>query len=619
MSCVRPLESLETAPRDLSSHFLKFTESNLFDGWVRNGFKIPSIRPPIDWSAHNRSFSYHLHAWDAISDLLIRFSVRGEPEYFDACLAHAKSWLLTFQTPVLGKDSSEELDALVSPNMPVEWYDMAVGLRAFRIAYMLDVLLEQGSTDDAALFRDALIFHLKLLRRDHFFRANSNHGLYQAFGQAAAARRFLKWPGFSTDYEIGMKRLRQMIRLQFSDEGPHLEHSPGYHFMVMGTLINARRSGFFADDENKNLMAEIETAFHWMVKPDFGLAEFGDTDPRNIVRGEKIAALYTDAAAKFVITRGSQGENPPVGVKAYLKSGYAFARLKAPGSTGRFEDLSYLAQHAGFHSRAHKHADHLTFIWHDRGRDILIDSARFAYADKTKPGTELFKQGFWYADPKRVYVETTRAHNCVEIDEASYERRTTCWGSALKYAGEQSGMAITDCEVVHPASVRHRRTLIMSAGHFLLVLDWLNDRNKARKYRQWFQFSPRWAVRAVDGVTIARDGDQVLTVLNMIANNNLDAPIRGQVEPRLQGWTSDAPYSLVEATSLAVDGGVANMARFATLFVLDKAALLPPTRFNVTLRSGRVSWSDSRGRHMLNIERGEPGDVSVEPLQSAGH
>ena len=219
---IRPLESFETSPRDISAHFERFTESNLRDGWTRDGFSIPSVYPPINWQAHNRSFAYHLHAWDAISDLLIRHSLRKEPEYFLACLAHAKSWLLTFQVPLLGKDADNELDALVQPQMPAEWYDMAVGLRTFRMAYMLDVLLEAGHSD-IELFTHSLKFHLKLLRREHFFREHSNHGLYQAFGQAAAARRFLQWPGFSVDYKIGMERLRRLLRIHFNEEGPHLD------------------------------------------------------------------------------------------------------------------------------------------------------------------------------------------------------------------------------------------------------------------------------------------------------------------------------------------------------------------------------------------------------------
>ncbi|MGQ3314628.1 heparinase II/III domain-containing protein [Reyranella sp.] len=608
---VRPLESFETAPRDISSHFLEFTESNLRDGWVRDGFRLPSVLPPIDWNAHNRSFAYHLHAWDAISDLLIRHSVKGEPEYLEACLAHAKSWILAFQVPVLGKDSDEELDRLVKPNMPVEWYDMAVGLRAFRMAYLLDVLIQQGREQDAELFRQSLLFHLKLLRRDHFFREHSNHGLYQAFGQAAAARRFLDWPGFAEDYAMGMQRLRRLLRFHFSEEGPHLEHSPGYHFMLMGTLVNARRSGFFDDDENMKLMTEIETAFQWMVKPNFCLAEFGDTDPRNIVRGEKIAALYREESTKFILTGGSQGKKPPVGVKAYPKSGYVFARLGAVDAGERFEDLSYLAQQAGFHSRVHKHADHLSFIWYDRGRDILIDPARFAYANKTQPGTELFKQGFWYADPKRIYIETTRAHNCVEIDGTSFDRRTTCWGSALRYAGEQSGMAITDCNITHLRTVLHRRTLIMKPGQFLLVLDWLNDRTTDRHYRQWFQFASRWVVDLVGGEALAKDGAQDLTVLNLIPDNEIYNVVRGQTEPHLQGWTSDGPYSLTESTSLAVRCAMGKMGRFATLFVLGKAVSLPQTRFNATLRSGRVVWSDAGGQYSLQVKMGDPGDVAV--------
>lgn len=591
---------------------------------------IPSIFPPIDWNAHNRSFSYHLHAWDAIADLLIRHSVRGGDDYFEACLAHARAWLEEFQAPLIGKDSEAELDALVSPHMPVAWYDMAVGLRVFRIAYILDVISRHDRyAADVSLFSEGLAFHLKLLRRDHFFREHSNHGLYQALGQMAAARRFPEFPEIDIDKKIGQERLSRLLSNHFSIEGPHKEHSPGYHYMLMGSLINARRSGLLADDENAALLSRIEDAFQWMVRPDFGLASTGDSDPRILLRGEIIADLYSNGPLQYIISGASMGSAPPAGVKPYLDAGYAFARMYAPGVEPEFGNASYLAQMAAFHSRVHKHADHLTFIWFDRGRDILIDPGRYAYAGRTEAGSDLFNQGFWYADPKRIYVESTRAHNCVEIDDRSYPRRNVKpWGSALRYAGEQDGLAVTDCDVVHERTIRHRRVLVMGPGHFLLVLDWLNDRTGDHDYRQWFQFAPDWVVEGAAGGYRARipartprepapgrdsAAEDELSVFNLVDDNACAAPVRGQEEPRLQGWMSDAAYSLIPSTSICVEGLDRQMGRFATLFVfggdaeLDRAA----TRFNISLRTGSIAWRDGRGKHVLKLAMQEPGDVKA--------
>ena len=642
-SSILPFENLETTARDLSVNFLKFTERNLNEGWERDKFSIPSVLPPVDWSAHNRSFSYHLHAWDAIADLLMRYDRLGERPYFDASLAHARSWIEEFQLPLLGKDSAGELDALVHPKMPVEWYDMAVGLRVYRIAYILDVLLHtDGAERDVELFTEALRFHLKLLRREHFFRKHSNHGFYQALGQLAATRRFRDSPEFADDFQLAQQRFKEVLDAHFARDGAHLEHSPGYHFMILGTIMNARRSGLIEAAHVEDVVANIERAFSWMVGPDWRIATFGDTDPRGMVRQLKTAEMFRDPAARYIISGGEVGTPPPEGVQAYRDAGYAFARLYAPEVEPVLQNASYLAQTAAFHSRVHKHADHLGFVWHDRGRDILIDPGRYGYAGRTETGSDLFNQGFWYADPKRIYVESTRAHNCVEIDARSYPRRgVTPFGSALRYAGEQDGLAVTDCELTHLRSIRHRRVLVMAPGHFLLVVDWLNDRGGKHDYRQWFQFAPEWTLEPAGGGIVARApahgpeeagealergtglvvgkpgqearGREALTLVNLVEDDVLGRPIRGQEEPELQGWMSDAAYSLVPSTSVAVEATGRSMARFATLLVFGDEVSVDrkTTRFNASMRAGTVSWVDQRGPQLLDIRLGGPGDVQA--------
>ena len=55
------------------------------------------------------------------------------------------------------------------------------------------------------------------------------------------------------------------------------------------------------------------------------------------------------------------------------------------------------------------------------------------------------------------------------------------------------------------------------------------------------------------------------------------------------------------------------MARFATLFALDPDTVvdMKGTRFNATLRSGKVRWSDAAGKHLLTVTMAEPGCVSA--------
>ena len=110
-----------------------------------------------------------------------------------------------------------------------------------------------------------------------------------------------------------------------------------------------------------------------------------------------------------------------------------------------------------------------------------------------------------------------------------------------------------------------------------------------------------------------------LTMLNLIDDNALGAPIRGRETPELQGWTSDAAYSLVPSTSVAVGTPARQVARFATLFVFGEEIVLDSlaTRFNATLRAGMVVWTEGQQRYRLKVDLGEPGEAGVVLNRSA--
>jgi hypothetical protein len=349
--------------------------------------------------------------------------------------------------------------------------------------------------------------------------------------------------------------------------------------------------------------------------PSGELVSFGDQS------GQQLIARL-DAGADI---DGSPSES--AGVEGHVKAGYAFARLYAPHVAPLLSSASFLAQNAAFHSPALKHADHLTFVWHEGRRAILSEAGRYeGDGRRSEPGSELEEQGFLFTDPKRVYAESTRAHNCVELDGKSYPRKgVRRFGSALRYAGEQGGLAVTDCEVTHARTVRHRRVLVMAPGRFLLALDWLNDRTQSHDYRQWFQFAPDWTVeRRADGLSARAEARedaaaQTVRMFNLIEENAVTEPMRGQSEPQMQGWWSDAAYSLVPSTSVCVEALARPMARFATLFALggDVEIDMKGTRLNATLRSGKVRWADAAGRHLLTVTMAEPGNVAVK-LETAG-
>ncbi len=612
-------DELDTSPKHYALAFEQSLDEMLENGWERHGTILPSLSPPLPWNNADRSFLYHMHAWEPLTFLLKGHCTVANQKscarYFKTSFDYAWDWLTRFQFPVLDWDPALLLDREKAEEYGFAWYDMAVGQRIYRLAYILDTVCRDASYEDETiqLLYRSLQFHHRLLAMDKFFNVHSNHGLYQALGQVAAAKRFADVDAESASYfELATQRLTDLISAHFTTDNVHKEHSPGYHYMILGSLVGARQTGLIADKATDCRVQSMEEALYWMIKPNFCIVTFGDTDPRPMVRILKFVQRFENHALQAALSEGKVGAFPGPGVRVYYDAGYIFARLYAKDVEPEFSNASYLAQIAAFHSRVHKHADHLSFVWFDKGRDILIDPGRYAYAGRTSPNSDLFKQGFWYSDPKRIYCESTRAHNTVEIDGASLPRaKVKPFGSALVYAGVEDGNAITYCEATHFRSVRHNRQIIMGPGCFLLILDWLYDRTGTEhEYRQCFNFANEWEIYEQDGLICGHHSGGGLPVADLrasslIAAADLGPVVRGQEDPEMLGWLSDAPKSLIPASCFHYFQKSNAQTSFATLFVFGQSLEIDwaATRFNRTLSSGKISWQDDRGKHVLSVNK----------------
>jgi hypothetical protein len=109
-------------------------------------------------------------------------------------------------------------------------------------------------------------------------------------------------------------------------------------------------------------------------------------------------------------------------------------------------------------------------------------------------------------------------------------------------------------------------------------------------------------------------GTNQVAVHSLIQENSIGAIIRGQTEPEMQGWVSNAANSLIPSTSISVLAPKAKIGRFATMFSLDENLIIDPklTRFNASMRKGQIVYADkNKSRNKLMISLGSPGEVEV--------
>jgi hypothetical protein len=579
--------------------------ATLEQGWLRPPHPRVTLAVPVAWDeicAENRSWTYHLHAWEPMSVVLAEHSRTGERRFFDYCLALALDWAAQYPDH--------------DPASPFAWYDMALGMRAFRAAYLIDsaVRLDDVAPEDVAALLGTLRLHLRVLADDAGFRAHSNHGIYQAAGQLAAARRLPELPEATAAAVQASLRLHRLIEHHFGPDGVHREHSPGYHLMVLRTLLRMRSAGLIDRADDVERLDRAQEAMAWFVAPVGTVPTVGDSDRR--LSDTAPDPHVTSPVLEFALTKGARGEPPATTFRAFPDGGYVSAR-DAWAAGDAFSRGSYLLQTCAFHSRVHKHADDLSFVWYAHGHDLLTDAGRYGYIGRTAPDSELAREGFYYSDPTRVYVESTRAHNCLEIDGRSYRRRgAKAYGSALLSASHdpETGLVATEASVAHFGTIRHTRLLFHLPAQWVLLVDHVADQDQDGRhdYVQRLLFGPALEDLAplADGVRLRVPGSGDALVAISLDEAEPVEPVRGRREPELAGFVSQRPSELLPAWTAGFRRAGVQRATFVTLLALVPAggssAVAGSARVNATARRGQVQWTvGGGGERRLSWDRHE--------------
>lgn len=587
------------------------------EGWQMKG-DYPPIRMegPIPWhdpEPRNRSMVFYAHSLDMLDDLLIAHSETGGERFFTPCLRIALEWIE--RAPAHGTPGDKSM----------AWYDMAVGRRAYRLAYLADVARRDPRfpAEDLAKMMASLEMHRLYLADDENIVFHNNHGFYQVAGQLGMSRRFrTELPAMQAAFEQAQVRLSRMIDIQFTGEGVHKEHSPEYHLTVYSSLQGILQAGLVEDQSIVARCQAIEQSLAWFITPQQLLVGFGDTSERLVARkAPEARRKWAEPSMQYMASRAEIGSPPAERVRGFPESGYFFATDRWPRTPEDFSDRSYLAFNAAFHSRTHKHADDQSFFWYERGQPILVDAGRYGYVDKAKEGSEVWNAGFWYADPNRMYCETTRAHNTVEIDGRDFPRRDVPpYGSALlRHGSTPSGLAFCESATTQFGNVRFERLLVLDPGRWLLVLDALASTDgSAHDFRQWFHFAPAIRVQPAAGGHVAQlAGEAGAMQISTLVGVDGQRLVVGQREPVMQGFHSPKDLVMLESAALALEALGSPQAMFATLFVLGDApvtvgggnALAPG------LRSGQLEWTAEGGTHRIRFQRPETGAITIEYTQ----
>lgn len=603
-----PYENLMGTSNKSHALILKKALQVLDKGWVIGNYSPVRVDRLVDWQLHDedqRSWNFHIHSWDMVEALLTAYNKDPFTIFLRPAVQIALDWV---------QQHTKAAKPIVSDTISkFAWYDMAAGLRAYRLAFIIDAADREGllTEQENCLLWEGLLAHDDYLKVDDNIAFHTNHGYYQAAGQIAMGRRFAQTQeNMAAALQQGIKRFKIMLDTQFTQDGVHREHSPDYHRMVYETLVGVLNAELINDESILAFTKSIEEALSWFIYPHRRIVNFGDSDSRDVTSTINMANLkWQTSPMRFVTTNGELGSLSSETLKVFKEAGYFIVRFNQSIENTYYENYSYLAQTAAFHSRTHKHADDLSFVWCEKGHNILIDAGRYGYIGKAEMGTELWKQGYWYTHPNRLYCESTRAHNTLEFDKKDYPRKgVKPYGSAIgRHRQYANGLTVLETECKHFKTIRRARVLVYMPNQWLIVYDWFKDNlDDKHDVRQWFNFAPEIKLTKIDNSYVAKlDNKTELYVTNLLEGVTASEVMKGIEKPRLQGWFSPAEREFIPAKSINYKLENSEMGAIVTLLSFNGSPTVQIEK-NLANISGRrlsLTWLDNVGEHSIYLKR----------------
>lgn len=465
---------------------------------------------PIDWGANpykDENWQFLLHALYMVDPLLVSEERVGGEHYVRAALQIVADWRRFHLTEVGAKYS---------------WYNMAVGMRSAKIAYLHNLIIRKypDLLDPSVeqMFREIAGQHVAPVLDGAIALRMTNHGLFQVHGVVALCREFSSIEACEDYHSFVHENLGRIIDAQFDNEGMHLEHSPGYHRFVILKLEALIKTGWYGGfAEIESLLQKARANMFWLLDPSDRIWGVGDTIPSVYPSADALPLPSDECPPES--QAGTINVVDSCALMRKFSSGYVSIRSAAHVPVDIASGLFY---QGGFHSNVHKHLDDQTFELFEHGQRVIVDSGYFNYQ----------------IHPMRRYMQSTRAHNTVEIGGKDFSRKDEyAYGSAVQQAERVDDYFIVRGRVVHDSlKAIHSRQLLYKPGKWLLVRDWVTG-SPQRKVIQWFHLNPDAVLElhAEDEVVFRLSGAEYrlrsLSGCKSLVEKGVEAP-------RLQGWYS---------------------------------------------------------------------------------
>ncbi|MCP1727880.1 hypothetical protein J2T60_001880 [Natronospira proteinivora] len=578
-----PLRHFEIAKIKDAAKELAQQDSEGFVAKGRKDLEPVPLDSPADWSIKpykDRNWMFQFHAWrslDSMLHILVNEPGRAR-EMAERIVAEVAAW-------------HDHARSFMRSRWV--WYDMSTGIRAQKIAFLLWAFRYYGYRDLLEQdFWPALIeSHLAKLTDPKELNPG-NHGLFQLNGLMALLWIYPDAGERDKRIDYTAHQLEALLHDQLGDLGVHREHSPHYHFFVIKVIEQVLDAPWWESADMSaifDLVQRAHVAKYWMLDPNGYCVPMGDSGNPRI----KLKSPET------LLDWPHRENGKTVGA---LVDAYGVVRSRPNAKRG---DRSLLFMQGGFFAKTHKHADCLSFVWQERGEDILVDPGKYGYN----------------AGKARNYFKSTRAHNTVEVDGKTFSIESRyAHGNAMETVEPYGQGWLIRADQHRPErKIRHRRTVLYLPKRLLVVLDQLRSEGSAgRKYSSWWHLNPDHELTMLNDdqrlITGLR-GERVCTVsfhAEGVEGEPTFTQARGQESPML-GWVSPAYLQTIPTTTFGYSvKGQEHDVLLATVFELRpkvpaKASRVENRKGKTRLVSGnakRFSGDDSKVLDLSSILEG---------------
>jgi hypothetical protein len=403
---------------------------------------------------------------------------------------------------------------------------------------------------------------------------NPGGGNWVSMTQYGALTCGVCWPEFERGEawrEGAISRLEENAKGTVYPDGAQKELTAHYHMVTLSRYARAfellHRAGREFPDAFANTISRMWNYIAYALRPDATRPLNNDSDlGPNRRHVKEAASRHGRPDWLYVVSNGRQGERPdgppsrcfPWAGQLVSRSGWD---AEAHWS---FFDIGP----SGYGGHRHLDFGHISVTAF--GRDLLVDSGRFAY------------QGSLARRFRRPYAMHTRGHNTILIEGQAQGTEPAVVSEPLEEGThwkvtEDFDFARgnwTDYEGIE-GRLRHRRSLLYLRGEGWIVVDRV-ETDRPRTIQPLWHFHPDCGVEETDGVVQTTNDQGNLSITPLGTVEWEVELIEGREEPHPQGWYS-AEYGRHEPAPCAqYTGRIEETATFAWLLWPAEGAVHPP-------------------------------------------